>query len=55
MNPTASDLRARVAIPRASALLDVLATDAPSRLTRAAGAFEVPVAARTARMFAIEA
>jgi beta-galactosidase len=59
MNPTGSDLKARVAIPRASALVDVLSGESgplPSaRLTRMAGAFEVPVPARTVRMFAIEA
>jgi hypothetical protein len=59
MNPTAGDLRARVAIPGASALVDALsregATRASGRVTRAAGAFEVPVPARTVRMFAIEA
>jgi beta-galactosidase len=59
MNPTGADLLTRVAIPGASALVDMLhdkdtRTPIAARLTRASGAFEVVVPARTVRMFAIE-
>jgi hypothetical protein len=54
MNPTRRDLDTKVAIPGAAALVDLLDGAATLRLTRAAGAFEVHVAARRVRMFAIE-
>jgi beta-galactosidase len=62
MNPTPLEAVAKVAIPRAVALVDVLplrrSSGRPSprdlRLKRIAGSFEVPIGARTVRMFAIE-
>jgi beta-galactosidase len=62
MNPTPLEAVAKVAIPRAVALVDVLplrrSSGRPShrdlRLKRVAGSFEVPMGARTVRMFAIE-
>jgi beta-galactosidase len=60
MNPTATDLVTSVAIPRATTLIDVLPvrragrTALATRIARAAGAFEVPLDAKSVRMFAIE-
>jgi beta-galactosidase len=60
MNPSPHELVASVAIPGAVALIDALPlrTGRPSfvdpRITRVAGSFEVPMDARTVRMFAIE-
>jgi beta-galactosidase len=60
MNPTPRDLVVKVALPPALALLDILPPAAPKgaerdrRIARIAGAFEVSVSARSARMFSIE-
>jgi beta-galactosidase len=61
MNPSPHELVASVAIPGAMALIDALPlrTGRPSfvdpRITRVAGSFEVPMDARSVRMFVIEA
>jgi beta-galactosidase len=62
MNPTPLETVAKVAIPRAVALVDVLplrrsagrASYPDARIRRVAGSFDVPAAPRTVRMFAIE-
>lgn len=50
MNPTASDVIARVSIPGVEALIDATGED---RIARAGGGFEVPVPARVVRMMAV--
>jgi beta-galactosidase len=52
MNPTSRDLTAKIGLPGASALEDVIK---PRHIARTAGAFEVSLKARTVRMFRIEA
>jgi beta-galactosidase len=62
MNPTSEETVAKVAIPRALTLTDVLplprslgrASFGPARAPRVAGAFEVPLDPRTVRVFTIE-
>jgi beta-galactosidase len=62
MNPTPLETLAKVAIPGAVALMDVLplrrssgrSSHPDARIKRVAGSFEVPVGSRTVRMFAIE-
>jgi beta-galactosidase len=61
MNPTAHELVASVAIPGAVALVDALPLRregrpslADPRIARVAGSFEVPIDARSVRMFSIE-
>jgi len=57
MNPTASDLSVRVAIERASLLVDLLPSAGKARqarITRVAGSFEVSSPAQTVRMLAVE-
>jgi beta-galactosidase len=55
MNPTANELVAKVAIRRATALVDALPPRrAGGRIPRAAGSFEVAMNPRSVRMFAIE-
>jgi hypothetical protein len=64
MNPTTSDLKARVSVRGARALVDVLTPpqrdgaatvrDAHARITRGIGGFELTVPARTVRMLAAE-
>ncbi len=60
MNPTPNDLVAKVALPGAVALVDALrrrggrASASDLRIVRVAGSFEVPLDARSVRMFAIE-
>jgi beta-galactosidase len=61
MNPTPEETVARVAIPGAQALVDALPSRRASersihgpRVSRIAGAFEIPLYPRTVRMFTIE-
>ncbi|WP_394824115.1 beta-galactosidase [Pendulispora albinea] len=55
MNPTAVEVTARVALPGATTLVDLLPPHHRwSRVTRSAGGFDLTVPARTVRMMAIE-
>jgi hypothetical protein len=56
MNPTAHELIAKVAIPGATTLVDVLPLrHSGGRIARMAGSFEVAMDPRSVRMLAIEA
>ena len=60
MNPAAKGVVAKIAIPGIARLVDLLpdvvarASNPDGRFTRMAGAFEVPMAARQVRLFALE-